>query len=381
MNKKRIFIVFILIILTMTLGFAESIPENTGMNNENIENNEQAYEISYERAKVLEVIDFAAPDEFGEGFQEVTLKITSGEYAGEVFLIENHLPKNLAYRIEVAPGDNIIIAIDEIGNEKQIYISDYYRNNVLIILVFVFLGLLIIIGKYKGFKSVITISLTMFLIFKVLIPGILNGYNSLALSISISSVITILTIVIVSGFNKKSLAAIIGTVSGVVIAGGISIIVGNTIEITGMMPDEAAMLQYLPNAISLNYKNLLFSGILLGALGAVMDVAMSIASSINEIYNANSAIESKTLFKAGMAVGHDIMGTMANTLILAYTGSSIPLLLILNASGESFTSIVNMDIVATEVVRSLAGSIGLIVTIPITAIISVIFLKSNASNK
>src|SRR6056297_2018653 len=198
MNKKRIFIVFILIILTMTLGFAESIPENTGMNNENIENNEQAYEISYERAKVLEVIDFAAPDEFGEGFQEVTLKITSGEYAGEVFLIENHLPKNLAYRIEVAPGDNIIIAIDEIGDEKQIYISDYYRNNVLIILVFVFLGLLIIIGKYKGFKSVITISLTMFLIFKVLIPGILNGYNSLALSISISSVITILTIVIVS---------------------------------------------------------------------------------------------------------------------------------------------------------------------------------------
>jgi uncharacterized membrane protein len=353
---------------------------NNGMNSENAGQMEQVPEIAYEQAKVLNVVDFAAPDEFSEGFQEVTLEITSGKYAGEVFLIENHLPKNLAYRIEVGKGDKIIVAIDEMGSEQQIYISDYYRNNVLIVLVFIFLALLIIIGKFKGFKSVITISLTMFLIFKVLIPGILDGYNSLVLSIIISSVITILTIFIVSGLNKKSLAAIIGTVSGVVIAGIISIIVGNTIEITGMMPDEAAMLQYLPNAIGKNYKNLLFSGILLGALGAVMDVAMSIASSIKEIYNANASIDSKSLFKAGMAVGHDIMGTMANTLILAYTGSSIPLLLILNASGESFASIVNMDIVATEVVRSLAGSIGLIVTIPITAFISVIFLKKGVSN-
>lgn len=380
MNKKVFLITILLIILTINIGFSENVSNNAVMNNENAGQMEQVSEITYEQAKVLDVVDFAAPDEFSEGFQEVTLEIISGEYAGEVFLIENHLPKNLAYRIEVGKGDKIIVAIDDMGSEKQIYISDYYRNNVLIVLVFIFLGLLIIIGKYKGFKSVITISLTMFLIFRVLIPGILAGYNSLVLSIIISAVITILTIFIVSGLNKKSLAAIIGTVCGVVIAGIISVIVGNTIEITGMMPDEAAMLQYLPNAIGLNYKNLLFSGILLGALGAVMDVAMSIASSIKEIYNANPLIESKSLFKAGMAVGHDIMGTMANTLILAYTGSSIPLLLILNASGESFSSIVNMDIVATEVVRSLAGSIGLIVTIPITAFISVIFLKKGVSN-
>lgn len=380
--KRKVFLITLLIILilTVSLSFSEDLSNKSIANNENVLEDQHESNISYEKAKVLDVIDFAAPDEFGQGFQEVTLEITSGDYTGEVFVIENHLPKNLAYRIEVATGDRIIVAIDEMGQEKQIYISDYYRNNILTILVFIFLALLIIIGKFKGFKSVITISLTMFLIFKVLIPGILDGYNSLVLSIVISAVITIVTIFIVSGFNKKSLAAIIGTVSGVVIAGVISVIVGNTIEITGMMPDEAAMLQYLPNAISLNYKNLLFSGILLGALGAVMDVAMSIASSINEIYNAKVSIEPKHLFKAGMAVGHDIMGTMANTLILAYTGSSIPLLLILNASGESFSSIVNMDIVATEVVRSLAGSIGLIVTIPITAFISVIFLKKSLSH-
>lgn len=376
MSKKIFLIILLFIILSLSLGFSEEVSSDPMLSNESIVNEQQVTEMSYERAKVMDVTNFQTQDHFNEGYQEVTLEILSGEYSGEVHVIDNHLPKNLAYRIEVAKGDKIIVAIDEMGTEKQIYISDYYRNNVLIILVIVFLGLLILIGKLKGFKSVITISLTMFLIFKVLIPGILEGYNSLILSIVISAVITILTILIVSGMNKKSLAAIIGTVSGVVIAGVISVIVGNSIQITGMMPDEAAMLLYLPNAISLNYKNLLFSGILLGALGAVMDVAMSIASSIKEINNANSALEGKNLFKAGMAVGNDIMGTMANTLILAYTGSSIPLLLILNASGESFSSIVNMDIVATEVVRSLAGSIGLIVTIPITAFVSVLFLKS-----
>jgi len=105
---------------------------------------------------------------------------------------------------------------------------------------------------------------------------------------------------------------------------------------------------------------------------------MSIASAIKEIHKANPNIDHNSLLKAGMAVGHDIMGTMANTLILAYTGSSIPLLLILNASGEGFASIVNTDIIATEIVRSLAGSIGLIVTIPITAFISVLLIKRKA---
>lgn len=368
MKKNRItMMVFILIVLMIVPTFSAQ------------GHSEDSLDIQYEKATVKNVE--TSVDEYGQAFQAVTVKMVSGSLKDKTFLIENYLPQNLAYRIEVEEGDRVIIAIDNSGLEEQLYISDFYRNHVLLYLVIAFLLLLIVIGRLKGLKSIITISLTMALVFKILIPGILSGQNPLVLSIGISAVITMITICIVSDINKKSFAAIIGTVSGVIIAAIISIVVGNTITITGMMPDEAAKLLFLPNDIAMNYKNLLFSGIIIGALGAVMDIAMSIASSIQEIYLANPNQSKKSLFKAGMAVGHDIMGTMSNTLILAYAGSSLPLLLLLSASGESFLSITNMDIVATEIIRSLAGSIGLILTIPITAYISVLLLKKGNEAK
>lgn len=364
MNKKILFsIILVIFIATISLvSFCDNSNYDDGLINE--------------KGLILSVETFEKQDSLTQGYQKVKLKILTGEYKDEIVEIENMLPKNIAYRIEVEKGDLVVLAMEEIEGERQIYIADFSRNGVLKILVAIFLFLLIIIGKSKGVKSVITISLTMFLIFKVLIPGILKGYNPLYLSIIIASIITILTIIIVSGFTKKSYAAIIGTIIGVIIAAVVSIIVGNTITITGMMPDEAGMILYLPQNIKFNFNDLLFSGILLGALGAVMDVAMSIASSIQEIHSANSKLTKCELFKSGMSVGHDIMGTMSNTLILAYTGSSIPLLLILNSYGRDFSSIVNMDIVATEVVRSLAGSIGLVITIPVTAIITILFIKN-----
>lgn len=364
MNKKIIYsMILIVFITTISLvAFCDDSNYDDGLINE--------------KGLILSAETFEKEDSLTQGYQKVKLKILTGEYKDEIVEIENMLPKNIAYRIEVEEGDLVVLAMEEIEGERQIYIADFSRNGVLKILVVIFLLLLIIIGKSKGVKSVVTISLTMFLIFKVLIPGILKGYNPLYLSIIIASIITILTIIIVSGFTKKSYAAIIGTIIGVIIAAIVSIIVGNTITITGMMPDEAGMILYLPQNIKFNFNDLLFSGILLGALGAVMDVAMSIASSIQEIHSANNKLTKCELFKSGMSVGHDIMGTMSNTLILAYTGSSIPLLLILNSYGRDFSSIVNMDIVATEVVRSLAGSIGLVITIPVTAIVTILFIKN-----
>jgi uncharacterized membrane protein len=135
------------------------------------------------------------------------------------------------------------------------------------------------------------------------------------------------------------------------------------------------MLTYIPQAVTFDFKGLLFSGIILGSLGAVMDIGMSIASSIEEIHRVNPSLTRKELFSSGMNVGQDVMGTMTNTLILAYTGSSIPLLLLFMAYETSFVKILNLDIIATEVIRSLTGSIGLVVAIPITALASSFFIK------
>jgi len=371
--KKTTIVLIVLIVAIIGLGVCGCAYATDNSDYYMVDENEP--EVSFEKGKVLDVENFSSEGDFSYDYQIVTTAIETGRYEGEVIEVENVLSENVAYNIEVKTDDRVILMIEEYEDSRQIYISDYSRNGMLKIMVAVFLGLLVLIGGRKGFKSVVTISLTIFLIFKVMLPGILKGWNPLITAILIAIVITVLTIIIISGFCKKSYAAIIGTVSGVVIAGLIAVLVGKMIKLTGMSADEASMLLYIPQQIQFNFKNLLFAGILLGALGAVMDIAMSIASAIQEIHQVNKNLKSITLFNAGMAIGKDVMGTMSNTLILAYTGSSIPLLLILLAYETPFASLTNMDIVATEIVRSLAGSIGLILTIPITAFTATILLK------
>ena len=334
----------------------------------------------FEKGQVLEVEDKHMEGDFSYDYQLVKAKILTGKYKGEIVEFENALTDNIVYDLPVEANDKVLLAIEEIGEAKEVYITDYARDNIIKLLVAAFLILLVLIGKGKGFKSVITISLTVFSIIKIFLPLILKGHNPLMLTILISSVITVMTILIVSGFHKKSFAAILGTIFGVIIAGIISVIASKFAILTGLTTEEAGMLINIPQDINFDFKSLLFSGIILGALGAVMDVAMSIASSIQEIHNANNNLSIQELFKSGMEVGRDIMGTMSNTLILAYTGSFIPLLLLFMAYDTPFSRLINMDIVATEIIRSLAGSIGLILTIPITALFAVTFLKKDEFN-
>lgn len=190
------------------------------------------------------------------------------------------------------------------------------------------------------------------------------------MTILISLIISVVTILTVGGLNIKSIAAITGVLGGVLISGLIAYIVGNQINLTGLSGQEAMMLMYIPQNVDFNFGGLLFAGIIMGALGAVMDVGMSIASAMEEIRLADPTISTKRLILSGMNVGKDIMGTMANTLILAYIGSMIPLLLLFTAYQEPFISIINMNVIATEVIRALAGSIGLVLSIPLTAVSS-----------
>ncbi len=261
----------------------------------------------------------------------------------------------------------------------DIYVSDHIRSDHIFILLGIFILLIILIGGKQGVKAVITLGLTIFLVLKVLLPLMLKGINPIPISVAISIIITIVTIFIIGGINSKSISAVIGTSSGVIIAGLIAYIVGSKAKLTGFNAEEATMLMYIPQDIDFDFKALLFSGIILGALGAIMDVGMSIASSIEEIHNANKEISGRELFNAGMNVGKDIMGTMTNTLILAYAGSSIPLLLLFMAYEIPMKEIINLDLIATEIVRSLSGSIGLILTIPLTALIAA-FLSCSRAN-
>ncbi len=341
---------------------------------------DEEYKVLDAKAIVSEIIkESEGTNENIEGIQYVKLKILSGKYKGKVVDIQNTLSGNKVFDLPVKEGDRVMVMIEEIDNDNiEVNIADYARDTYIYMLAIIFFLILVVVGGMKGLKTIITLGITLFMIFYVLLPAMLKGYNPLLMTVLISTFVTIITIIIISGFSTKSMSAIIGTVSGVIIAGTLAFIVGSKVKLTGLSNEEAAMLIYIPQNISFNFRELLFSGILLGALGAVMDVSMSISSSVEEIHRANPLLSKKDLFLSGMNVGKDIMGTMSNTLILAYTGSSIPLILLFMAYDISFIKIVNMDLVATEIIRSISGSIGLIVTIPITAFTSMIFTK-NAS--
>ena len=369
--KKVIFILVLSLLFISTFIYAETVDDL------------EEYEYTSENALVLEASEVDIQD-IGDDFQAqvqyVKLKITSGKYKNKIVEIENVLSDNLIYNIVVKKGDKVVVEVEDYGEGNvTVNISDYLRQDYILYLSIIFTALLIIIGRGKGVKAVISLSLTVFAVIKILLPSMLKGIDPVPISILISIIITIITIFLVGGINKKSFAAIIGTTSGVIIAGLISYYVGMKVQLTGLSSEEASMLMYIPQNIQFDFKNILFSGIILGSLGAVMDVGMSIASSIDEIYNANNSLTTKELFSSGMNVGKDIMGTMTNTLILAYTGSSIPLLLLFMAYETSIIKILNLDIIATEIIRSISGSIGLVLTIPITALAASFLIKRNKS--
>lgn len=302
---------------------------------------------------------------------KVKVRIINGEFKGREIYVTHNEVDNPMFNIEVKPRDTVTLEVVlENGEPREAYITGLVRENHLYTLGIIFIILLLGIGWKKGLKSLCSLVLTLVLIWGVLIPGLLKEYSPVLLTGLISLASTAITLLVVGGFTRKSIAAILGTISGVTIAGAAAFITGKLARLTGFGTEEAAMLLYLPDNIKLDIQGILFAGIIIGALGASMDVSMSIASAIAEIKQTDPGLSIRQLIRSGMNVGQDIIGTMANTLILAYTGSSVQLILVFAAFQESFTKIINLDMVASEVVRALSGSIGMIAIIPLTAVIA-----------
>lgn len=312
--------------------------------------------------------------------QTLKVRLTSGEFKGREISIQHNETDNLVFNIKVKPGDGVIVLlVVEESRIQAAFIADHLRVNYQYILGIIFIILLLAIGWKKGAKTLCALILTLVLIGGVLLPGLLKGYSPVLLSTGIAILATALTTLIVGGWTLKSLAAILGTGGGVAIAGFLALVSGKAAHLTGFGAEEAAMLLYLPENISLDIQGILFAGIIISALGACMDVSMSIASSIEEVKRTDPYLKASSLIRSGMNVGRDIMGTMANTLILVYTGSSLQLMLVFMAFKEPLLKIINLDMVASEVVRALSGSIGMITVIPLTAIIAGTFFGRNTS--
>lgn len=389
---KRILIFFVVITLifsSVNTVFGASSPQSEEANSNEAELNETESSLKemLVKGRVIEVIteeEILDPlSQQPTKHQILKVRITSGKFNGQELAVINYQTDNPIYNIKVEKGNGVIIAleIDETGDKiQEAYIADHLREDELYLLLILFVIVILAIGWRKGAKALCALLLTLVLIWGVLLPGFLKGFHPILLTAVIALISTIVTILIVSGRSLKSITAITGTLGGVAVAGWLAFVMGNAAYLTGFGSEEAAMLLYIPQAANLDIQGLLFAGIIIGALGASMDVSMSIASAVEEVKRVCPELGIWRLFQSGMNVGRDVMGTMANTLILAYTGSSLQLILIFMAYKESLLKIFNLDMIASEVVRSLSGSIGMIMVIPLTSIIAA-FLYSRKKRK
>jgi len=302
--------------------------------------------------------------------QYAEIKLNNSEQ--EIIYVENVLSGNPHYDINLKKNMQVILHVEKSENGLVYSVEGIKRSNILFLLSLIFSGLLIYVGRKKGVYSLVSIVLTCVLILNLLSPLILLGISPIFATILICLLSTALTMYLVGGFNRKSTSATIGCIGSILVAGLLSILTVKFANLTGFSNENSL---YLYSAHpELNFIGILISTMLLATLGAVMDVAMSIASTINEIFTLDSSKTVKELFISGMNVGRDIIGTMANTLILVYLGGALPLVLL--ASNIDIVKFINLNQVVTEISAALIGSIAIIICVPITAIISANLIKN-----
>lgn len=326
--------------------------------------------IEYEVGKVTGILaDNTTIDEnnggIWRGSMELQVEILTGRYKGETTYVTNYFSS--LYNVRVSQGDKVSIRIDTGDSGYQVSIYNYYRVPQMLGCVAAFVLLLIVIGGKKGAKSAAALIFTMVCIIGILLPLSLKGYSPLWITIFIILICNLLTFFLIDGIQTKTIIASAGSVCGVLAGAAFALAAQWMMSVTTLQTEEAETLLLITTTTRLELKDLFLCGILIACMGAVMDVSMSIASAVAEIHSVNPQLGTWELFRSGMNIGRDAMGTMSNTLILAFAGNSFNMLLMIYSYGIGFQQLMNTDFIAVEVIRSIAGSIGIICTVPIVA--------------
>ena len=334
-----------------------------------------ASQMVFERAVVTAVLsDDAAPDyEYAEGkrvgTQELEIRVQTGIHKNEIMSLTNYM--SAMFNVDLEKGDSIIIRIltDEDG---ACYASlfNYNRGAVLGGLMLLFAVLLAVLGGKKGAGALLGLLFTLACVWFLLIPCLIRGIPAVPVTVAVVAVTAAGALILLNGFSRKTLCAVLGCVIGVVAAGAIAAAAGSLTPMDGFNMPEAENLILYGADKGLKVRGLLVCGVLISALGAVMDVALGIASAVWELREQNASMTAGQLFRSGMHIGRDAMGTMANTLILAFAGSSLNMLILVQTYDIPFLQLVNTDYICIEIIQSIAGSMGILLTVPIVAFIS-----------
>lgn len=304
------------------------------------------------------------------GQQELEIEVLTGPWKGAVLETPNYL--TIYTNVDARVGTRIIVRLDadEQGQPYVLSIPNYNRVPMLLGLMAVFAGLLVLIGRRKGVMALIGLVYTLACLWFILVPMILRGADPVLVTVVIVALTTAASLLLLTGLSRKTLCATLGCVGGVVAAGLFAAAAGTVSPINGFNLPEAEELVLRAADQGLQISGLFVSGILVASLGAVMDVAMSIASACWELRQVDPKLPRTALFRSGMNIGQDAMGTMANTLILAFAGSSLNTLLLCQVYDYPLIQIFNADAIAVEMIRGVAGSIGILLTVPLVALLS-----------
>jgi uncharacterized membrane protein len=308
-------------------------------------------------------------------YQSLSAEILEGPDKGKTVQVDNDY-------LNLKPGDKFytthtVGGMDAVNDSYTV--QEPYRLPALEMLIGLFVIVLIIFGGKQGIRGLLSLIASFAAIFYILLPGILAGYSPVLLSIGISSFIIVVGSYITHGFNRTTTAAVLGMIATICITGLLAYWAVHASLLSGYNTEESTYLEFSTNG-SINFVGLLLGGIMIGVLGILYDAAIGQAVAVEELKRAASHYTPWQLYKRAQRIGREHIGALVNTLAIAYVGVSLPLLLLLHFTNTSFAATVNQEIFATEIVRTLVGSIGLILAVPITTLISIwIWHKKNPS--
>ena len=359
MKKCFFLFLFLIILISPNLSLAQELIEDKS---------------EIVKAEVLEVLgqkNITIPSTDTPGFsQTIVVKILEGDKIGETVTIENDY-------IILKKGDKFFLfhSVDSFDGIDRYVVHDLDRRPVVIFFIFLFIAVVLFFSGKQGLRSLLGLFGSFLVIFYILIPSLLKGYPPILTSIVVATAILFFAIYLTHGFNRISTVAFSGTVLAVILTGVLAYIGVKLAHFTGFATEEAFYLN-LNTRGTLDFTGLLLGGIIIGVLGVLDDIAITQAAVVRELFHSAPHISKKEVYKKALRVGREHVGALVNTLALAYTGASLPLLLLFFSTDSSMFDIINREIFATEIIRTVVGSIGLIMTVPITTFLAVYFLKN-----
>ena len=328
--------------------------------------------VEYERGAVASILQdstFSDPDSDGgfRGEQMLLVDVKTGQYKGEQLLVYNYVGPLSGVPVREGDSVSLIISTYSDGSHRA-NVFEYDRIPALLIVLGLFFGVTVLVGRKTGAKSLLALVITVAALFYILFPLLIRGAPTLPTVFLVCVYITIVSFTILGGLQRKTLCAMLGTVAGTAFAMLFGLLAQSLCRVSGLrVADVEPLLQLRQTGTPIGLQGLLVAGIIVSALGAVMDVAMSISSALEEVHAANPQLGFRALFRSGMNIGQDMVGTMTNTLILAFLGSGFTLILYLYSLGLSRYQLLPSAYLSIEVISGVSSSIGMILAIPLTA--------------